>query len=113
VTTVLRALLLPPLAAALIAAGAAPLRAAGCGDEAGQVEAQLKKLKQDEAKHRGETGKAGLPTQGFYGTPKSIGRSLELVHNAKELAAHGKEASCRDLVQEARRAAGLQGGGSQ
>ena len=102
--------LLSPLAAGavLAAAGAAaPARAADCRDEAGQVEAQLKKLKQEEEKRRAETGKAAVPTEGFYGTPASLGRSMDLVHNAKELAEHGKEASCRELVQEARRAAGL------
>ena len=101
------------LIAAVLVGAPATVRAAGCADAAGKVEAQLKKLQQDEKKHRAETGKAALPTEGFYGTPASLGRSLDLARNAKELAKHGKEASCRDVVQEARRAAGLKDEGAQ
>lgn len=101
------------LIAAALAGGPTAARAAGCADEAGKVEAQLKQLQQDQKKHRAETGKAALPTEGFYGTPSSLGRSLDLARNAKELAEHGKEASCREVVQEAQRAAGLKDEGAQ
>lgn len=54
----------------------------------------------------GAQGKSG-PTENWFGGNVGAPRARELLFNAGRLAEHGKEASCNELVAEARRAVGM------